>query len=264
MLLVGVDGASMRVVGPMLEAGRLPHLADLARRGVHGTLRSQHPIDSPPVWNTIVTGMPPRLHGIPSFAYTGSDGKKHLYLSTDRKVPAIWSILSNAGFSVGVVDFWNTYPPDRVDGVMISDHVLAREIEGRALITHAPPPHVGSTVYPVDWADRIETILDDEKPLTSVPNPFRDNHALPKWVLVDDLVRRYEEDGALTRITLAIEHDVRPDLLMVLLPGVDRVQHHLWGNLEPRSSIPRDFGRIPKSGPRASPPSTATTTTPTS
>ncbi len=52
-------------------------------------------------------------------------------------------------------------------------------------------------------------------------------------MLKRDLIRRYEEDGALGRIALAIEREVRPDLMMVLLPGVDRVSHHLWGNLEP-------------------------------
>jgi predicted AlkP superfamily phosphohydrolase/phosphomutase len=237
-LLVGIDGASMRVVGPMLEDGRLPNLAALAVSGVHGTIRSQFPIDSPPVWNSIVTGVSPKRHGIPSFAYKDEQGEKRLFLSTHRKVPTVWNILSAAGFSVGVVNFWNTYPPDRVKGVMISDHVLAREVDGRALISHAEAPAPGTTVYPEAWADRIDTLLDVQTPLTAIANPFRNNQALPKWVLKHDLIRRYEEDGALARIALAIEQELRPDLLMLLLPGVDRVSHHLWGNLEPPEKYP--------------------------
>jgi predicted AlkP superfamily phosphohydrolase/phosphomutase len=237
-LLVGIDGASTRVVGPMLEAGSLPNLAAIAASGVHGTIRSQFPIDSPPVWNSIVTGMTPEKHGIPSFAYKDDQGEKRLFLSTHRKVPAIWNILSAAGFSVGVVNFWNTYPPDRVNGVMITDHVLAREVDGRAMISRASAPEQGTTVYPEDWAERIDALLDDETSLTEFANPFRDNDALPTWVLKRDLIRRYEEDGALARIALAIEREVRPDLMMVLLPGVDRVSHHLWGNLEPPEKYP--------------------------
>ena len=117
VLLVGIDGASLRVIEPMLRRGRLPNLGALAKRGVHGKLRSQEPIDSPPIWNTIATGMVPKKHGIPSFAHKDDSGEKHLFLSTDRKVPAVWNIISAAGHSVGVVNFWNTYPPDRLDGV---------------------------------------------------------------------------------------------------------------------------------------------------
>jgi predicted AlkP superfamily phosphohydrolase/phosphomutase len=238
VLLVGVDGASMRVVGPLLEAGRLPNFASLAQRGVHGTLRSQHPINSPPIWNSIVTGVSPKKHGISTFAFKDEDGARHLFLSTDRKVPAVWNILSAAGFSVGVVNFWNTYPPDRVNGVMISDHVLAREVEGRAMIAASDKPQAGTTVYPETWAERIEALLDSSEPLTGVPNPFLDNDALPHWLKKKDLVRRYEEDTALARIALEIERELRPDLLMVLLPGVDRVSHHLWGNVEPPEKYP--------------------------
>jgi predicted AlkP superfamily pyrophosphatase or phosphodiesterase len=237
-LVVGLDGASMRVVLPLLERGELPHLASLAVQGVSGTIRSQLPLDSPPVWNSIVTGVEPRRHGIRGFAYEGEEHEKRLFLSSDRKVPAVWNIVDAAGFSVGIVNFWNTYPPDRVKGVMISDHVLEREVSGRALIAKAEAPERGTTVHPEEWAQRIDELLDDETPLTGVANPFRENHALPKWVLVRDLVRRYEEDEALGRIALAIEREVRPDLLMVLLPGVDRVSHHLWGNVEPAEKYP--------------------------
>ena len=65
------------------------------------------------------------------FAYPGEDGKNTLYLSSDRKVHALWNIVSDAGLSVGVVNFWNTYPPEVINGVMVSDHLLARNIEGR-------------------------------------------------------------------------------------------------------------------------------------
>jgi predicted AlkP superfamily phosphohydrolase/phosphomutase len=238
VLLVGIDGASMRIVGPMLAEGQLPNLAVLAKEGVHGTIRSLFPLDSPPVWNSVVTGVSPKKHGIPSFAYKDDAGEKQLFLSSDRKVPTVWNILSHAGFSVGVVNFWNTYPPDRVNGVMITDHVLAREVEGRALISKTATPSDGTTVHPEDWAERIKGLLDTKEQLTGVANPFRDNDALPKWVLLHDLIRRYEEDTALTRIALAIEAEVKPDLMMVLLPGVDRVSHHLWGNVEPADKYP--------------------------
>jgi predicted AlkP superfamily pyrophosphatase or phosphodiesterase len=241
VLLIGIDGASMRIIEPLLAEGQLPTLEAIARQGVHDILRSQAPIDSPPIWNTIVTGMVREKHGIPSFAYEDDSGAAHLFLSTDRKVPALWNIVSATGRSVGVVNFWNTYPPDRVNGVMVSDHVLAREVDDRAALTNAPAPAGGTAVYPAGWAKRIRKLLESGDPLTDTPNPFLDNAALPHWLLVQDLVRRYEEDTALARIALEIEREIRPDLLMVLLPGIDRVSHHLWGNLEPPEKYDRSL-----------------------
>jgi predicted AlkP superfamily phosphohydrolase/phosphomutase len=39
-------------------------------------------------------------------------------------------------------------------------------------------------------------------------------------------------------MALAIDEELHPDLLMVFLPGIDRVSHWLWGNLEPEELYP--------------------------
>jgi predicted AlkP superfamily phosphohydrolase/phosphomutase len=52
------------------------------------------------------------------------------------------------------------------------------------------------------------------------------------------LSRRFREDGALVRFALEVEAASEPDLLMVLLAGIDRVSHFLWGNVEPPEAYP--------------------------
>ncbi|MDH3213561.1 MAG: hypothetical protein OEM05_13845, partial [Myxococcales bacterium] len=47
VLLVGIDGATLRVAGPMVRDGRLPNLMRMGRTGVYGPLRSQLPLASP-------------------------------------------------------------------------------------------------------------------------------------------------------------------------------------------------------------------------
>ena len=79
--------------------------------------------------NSIATGKKPSKHGIVAFAWKDEEGTPHLYLSSDRKTHALWNIASEAGLTVGVVNWWNTYPPERVRGVIVSDHSLALEIE---------------------------------------------------------------------------------------------------------------------------------------
>ncbi len=122
VLLVGIDGASLRIIRPLLAQGRLPHLAELARRGVSGALRSHRPLYSPRIWNSIATGKMPEKHGIEGFTFHDDAGKQQLYLSVHRKAHALWNIASKAGMRVAVVNWWNTYPPEVVNGVMVSDH----------------------------------------------------------------------------------------------------------------------------------------------
>jgi len=243
VLVIGLDGATPVLIDPLLEAGRLPHLARIAGEGVHGTIRSIEPIESPRIWNTVATGRLPEQHGILAFALPKVEGEpRRLYLSHDRKVHALWNIASGLGMSVGIVNFWNTYPPEVVNGVMVSDHLLAQQVRGRLALTHAEDVPAGPVVHPDAWHARLLRAMDDDadsslsppSPLTGFTNPLRDNPELPEYLGLagQSLPRRFDEDEALTRIALEIEGSIRPDLMMVLLPGIDRVSHFLWSSME--------------------------------
>ena len=59
VLLVAVDGASNKVILPLIERGELPAFAALRREGVSGELRPGRPILSPRIWTTVATGKVP-------------------------------------------------------------------------------------------------------------------------------------------------------------------------------------------------------------
>lgn len=238
VLLIGIDGATLRVATPLMGQGRLPNLSRIAREGVSGPLRSVQPLLSPRIWNSIATGKTAHKHGILNFARKREDGTEVLLLSTDRKVPALWNIASNAGLTVAVVNWWNTFPPDRIRGVMVSDHLLAREIEGRQRLGHAPPPPTGAVVFPEDWQPRLRRLIAEEALPIAFDDPFLGVEDLPPWTKPKVLSRRYWEDGALTHFALEIEEAIEPDVLMVLLPGIDRISHFLWIGLEPPELYP--------------------------
>jgi predicted AlkP superfamily phosphohydrolase/phosphomutase len=46
------------------------------------------------------------------------------------------------------------------------------------------------------------------------------------------------EDADYARIALEIEAAIHPDLLMLLLPGIDRVSHAIWAGVEPPELYP--------------------------
>ncbi|MFQ5768287.1 MAG: alkaline phosphatase family protein, partial [Acidobacteriota bacterium] len=129
-LVIGIDGLEWDILLPLLHEGDLPHLAHLMKHGVYGTLRTFEPTLSPVIWTTIATGKPASQHGILDFGYRGKDGREHLYTSRDRKIRAIWNILSERGLRVNVAGWWDTWPAEQVNGAMVSQFSLLGE-QGR-------------------------------------------------------------------------------------------------------------------------------------
>ncbi|HWW93231.1 MAG TPA: alkaline phosphatase family protein, partial [Vicinamibacteria bacterium] len=64
VILLGFDGAAPNLIGPLLEAGRLPAIKRLIELGAYGPLRSAHPTKSAILWTSISTGKTMIKHGI--------------------------------------------------------------------------------------------------------------------------------------------------------------------------------------------------------
>jgi hypothetical protein len=244
VLVVGVDGATFRVIGPMFEQGRLPVLRALANGGAWGPLQAFPPLFSPRIWNTMATGKTPERHGIVSFVDEGPGGRR-LLLSSDRRVPALWNMLSARGVGVSVVNWWNTFPPERIAGVMVSDHFFPAQVAGRARLMGAAGAG-GVGVEPPEWGERGLALLADDSPFPGVPDPFGGGGVLPHWVERSRLEKFTRFDARVARVALAIEAELEPRVLMVLLTGIDRVSHHLWGVMEPEDRYPPGLRPTPE------------------
>lgn len=242
VLLIGIDGATLRVAKPMLDRGELPNLERIAASGAFGPLQSHFPLTSPRIWASIATGKLPDKHGILSFAKEDADGQRHLYRSSDRTAHALWNIVSDAGLEVAVVNWWTTYPIEKVNGVIVSDHLLPQELKGRRGLAKIDVQFDGAIAEPPEWGERALALRDVDEPLTDVPDPFADPSIFPEWILPERLSQRYRNDQAVARIATAIDRERRPDLLMVFLPGIDRVSHRLWAGIEPADAYPGPLG----------------------
>jgi len=127
VLFIGLDGASFNILMPWIGKGFLPMLKRLIEKGAYSILKSTIPPDTPPAWASIFTGKNPGKHGVYGFLELTPqlDEKSNEYLfrvvnSRCRKSPAIWNILSKEGKRVIVINAPLTYPPESVNGVMIS------------------------------------------------------------------------------------------------------------------------------------------------
>jgi hypothetical protein len=120
--------------------------------------------------------------------------------------------------------------------VLISDHLLPLEFEGRRRMTGAAAEQRGPIAWPQEWEARAQRALEGGEPLTGVANPFRPGEGLPAWVEPERLAIRYDGDEAVARLALAVEAEIHPDLMLVFLPGIDRISHFLWACVEPESA----------------------------
>jgi predicted AlkP superfamily phosphohydrolase/phosphomutase len=119
----------------MLKAGELPNLAKLRDRGGYSRIRTTYPAQTPVAWSTFATGTNPGRHGI--FDFIRRDPKTYLpdlslnrYEQKNAYMPPkavnlrrgtpLWELLSAAGISSSIVRCPCTYPPDNIQGRMLS------------------------------------------------------------------------------------------------------------------------------------------------
>ncbi len=121
VLVVGWDGATFELLDPLLDAGRLPHLARLRARGTAATLESTAVPISSAAWTTIATGKEPGHTGVYSFfqPIPGSSDVRVVSARDVRSAP-LWRTLVARGHEVLVWGVPITWPPEPVRGVLVA------------------------------------------------------------------------------------------------------------------------------------------------
>ena len=59
VLIVGLDGATLDVMGPLMDDGYMPNLRRICSQGTSGILNSTMPPITPAAWTTFMTGKGP-------------------------------------------------------------------------------------------------------------------------------------------------------------------------------------------------------------
>ena len=121
LLVVGWDGATYRMIDPLLRAGRLPHLASLIERGVSAHLESTVVPISSAAWTGMVTGKNPAQTGVFSFfePVEGSYEVRVISSRSNRATP-IWRTLTRRGLTSVIFGVPVTYPPEPIRGTLVA------------------------------------------------------------------------------------------------------------------------------------------------
>jgi predicted AlkP superfamily phosphohydrolase/phosphomutase len=255
VLIVGIDGATSRVMDAMFANHRLKNLRSIAERGVYGPIKSEAPALSPRVWTTVATGKVPAKHGVFGWVKPTDDETMELFYSSDRVGYALWNILSDAGKKVAVVNWLITYPPERINGILISDHALSAQIrekkdlaqilvrtQGKELDSVKAAHNSAAAIFPESWQENALAPSHATVVLTDVASPFADSAIDDGFGEHHETLQRFLDiDQRLASIALEIIDETKPDVTMVLLQGIDRVSHYLFGCLESPVVYPPTF-----------------------
>lgn len=121
LVLIGLDGATLHLLRPLVESGVMPTLARFIREGASGTLLSTHPPVTCPAWPTMFTGVNPGKHGVFSFTCRNNEQERpHTASLADVRALTVWELVGNAGHRVGVMNVPITFPTHPVNGFMVS------------------------------------------------------------------------------------------------------------------------------------------------
>jgi len=208
-LLVGIDGAAPDLIEKWVGEGVLPNMAKIIERGVFGRLKSTMPASSATAWTSAVTGVNPGKHGIFEFVYYDGYTRKPVN-STQRKAKAIWQLLNDRNRTVGILNVPMTFPPEKVDGFMVSG--LMAGLDTEFTYPKSLRNDLVASGYRIDiayerWASMI---LGIEKNLYSV---------------VEDVLAMIEKRK---ETALRLKDEFRPDFFMVVFAAPDRIQHQFW------------------------------------
>jgi predicted AlkP superfamily phosphohydrolase/phosphomutase len=216
VIVIGLDGATYDLLGPWLEQKKLPNIETFIREGSYGELASTIPPLSPVAWTTSVTGVNPGKHGIFDFLCRQPDSYEMRVMNASmRRTKPVWTLLSEAGKKVGVMNVPMTYPPDEVNGVMVSGM--------------GTPGLNCNFTYPSTLRDEIIKRFGDYYiGLKDVPEDGQEGSYEQKTIqrLCDLVDHRFEV------ATYLMERE-RWDFFMVVLMATDTVQHLFWKFIDP-------------------------------
>jgi predicted AlkP superfamily phosphohydrolase/phosphomutase len=219
VLILGLDGASWDLIDRFVAEGHMPHMAELIRGGLRAPLNSTMPPMTLPSWSSMLTGTNPGKHGIFDFVHRKRPSWELEFVnSTHRGVPTLHQVLSGQGARVASLCVPTTWPPETVNGVVVSgfDSPVSTGIDA----SHCSPSSLFSELKArfdgLNFADFNECRID------------QDWHRRARAALLAEIPRK----EAIARWLLSRE---RWDLMMLLWGEIDTACHHFWSHWDPKS-----------------------------
>jgi len=207
VFVIGLDGATFDLLDPWIGEGRLPHFKRMMEKSTYGRLESTIPPITPPAWTSFMTGVNPGKHGILDFFTLKENSfEKVLVNSSHIRSKRFWDLAQEKGKKSIVLYVPLTYPPQKVEGVMISG---------------IPAPTHGEFIYPKEMGGELEEKLERW------------------WAEPDgDKLKDFREETFLSEFYQTLETRFRVanylmtkewDIFVFVIMETDWMQHFMWG-----------------------------------
>ncbi len=208
VLFLGFDGVPYTQVRALMDAGELPRMRELCAAGSLVQMDSVVPTISSVAWSCFMTGSNPARHNIYGFIDRKPQSYE-VYLPNARNMTGttLWEHLSSAEKRVFVMGIPVTFPPRKVNGILVSGF-LATELS-RATYPERVAEELKSMGYIID-VDAWKAREDRE-------------------AFMSDLERTFQKRWEVAREFL---HRERWDLFAVHFMDMDRLQHFFWADWE--------------------------------
>lgn len=216
VVVVGLDGATFDLIEPWVAQGKLPTLARLLHTSAWAPLESVlHPFTAQ-AWTSMVTGANQGKHRI--FDFWERDFSTYGFRLTNasfRALPALWTLLSQAGRHVIVLNVPMTYPPEKVNGVLVSGW---------------DTPGMGAAfTYPLALKAELSA-LSGGQPYVIVPDDWKYSTAQRGDMVMAELLREIDVRFAVATSLMAREPW---DLTFFVVSALDGAAHFLWKYHDP-------------------------------
>jgi predicted AlkP superfamily phosphohydrolase/phosphomutase len=211
--MLGLDGATWRVLRPWALAGELPNLKRVVEGGATGPLRSTYPPLTPTGWTSAATGKNPGKHNVYSFFRPmRASYRRQILNSRDCRAAKIWQIVNAYGRKAGVLHLPLTYPVDRFDGFMVAGMMT--------------PTSVRDVTHPAELLEELERV-DPGYALNVETTTIKTGR-------LDEFYRDSVEHIRRQRREMAFLLDTKEwDLFWVMFYNVDPIAHFFWKYMDP-------------------------------
>lgn len=205
-LIIGLDGATFTILDPLLKQGKLENISNIVENGCSLPLQSTIPPVTAPAWTSMLTGFNPGRHGV--YDFLQKEQGKYNYrpiTSSQVKKDTFFEILSRKGFSVCSINVPNTFPPSKVNGVIVS-----------GMLT---PDTNSNFTHPRRFAKQLRKLNYSITPSTS--HKKQEKYKKELFKCMEDRLKAFN--------TAKKEHG-KFDLAMIVFGATDHVGHYFWNS----------------------------------